>query len=292
MKIKVHYQGLDSNFDEWINVFKNIDVAEGIKASISLKSYPWFQSKIKSNEYTSLCGCGKMCYVSNILTKEYGCHRFTLPKSRSLRYKDTKGLNCVYSKSHKKLIILGQNDTIFGGGTRVWSGLYYKRIDRDENCKYYQLIVDGFIHQFENIVKCTNIPKDLNKIIVEYYFIPDDHEWTQATKADKDGKFIRDMYNDCFKSHSGCVCVNNDNDIFLFGGGVKGKMKTNDILRLNIETNKLEYLTNIKCPGSCDLFAVFCTKSQKIHLFARNFCLHASISLKTLNNASSVVIDE
>ena len=288
MKVKVHYPGWQEKFDEWIDVIKNIKETNGI--GIDGKSNNDNSDVNNKHLLTSLCCCDKKCYFSKweshghkkVDGSEKYCqfHRITLPKCQSLRPKGLQGLNAVYSKSKNKLIILGSNFVLnpYARSLQSWSGLYYKYIDDPCHC-----LVNGFIHRIKKF-----IPTDLHKIIFDYYFIP---HWSHAIKTDKNGKFVRNMFAEHFQSNSACVVVNNDNDIYIFGGNT-GIIQSKDILRLNIATNTLRRVLDVKYPLSCNSFAVFCKKSRRIHLFATNFSRHVSISLKKLNKAASVLIDE
>ena len=175
--------------------------------------------------------------------------------------------------------------------------MHYKTINYDNQS---HLIVKGFIDKIGKDINTIfiNIPKDIFEMVYKYYYIPDDIEWTQLVKYDKNNKYMRNMFSDYLYVGSGCVIVNNGNDIFMFGGQAKPEgLHTNDIFRLNITTNVLRRLTDIKCP-SCEKgmivnwYAVFCTKSEQVHLFHRSSDVHVAISLETLNNAPSVIVDE
>ena len=317
MKIRIHYSGWSDKYDEWIN----IDVTNGDhdtgdvkKSDMSTTDYDEMKKYADINciTVTSLCDCNDKCLLSYYAKEKsfanLNYHRLTLPKTQSMMVKPLDGLSAVYSKTEKKIIILGSNnrslESIRGSRRRsLWRGVYCKRICRDKVYKDYKLIVDGFIHQFETIAHAmmdnynynynifVNIPKDINEMILKYYFIPDDHDWTQAIKKDKKGKFMANMFGDHFYVDSGCVMVNNDRDIFIFGGTNRYD-KIRRILKLDIETNILRRLTNIECPSASTWYPVFCKKSQNIHLFSTSFDNHWSISLQTLNNATSVVLDE
>ena len=133
-----------------------------------------------------------------------------------------------------------------------------------------------------------NISKDINSMILKYYFIPNDHDWSQAIKKAKNDKFIGDRFSDHFEADSGCVIVNND--IFILGGSHKGS-KLRSILKLDVATSILRRLTSIEYPSATDWYPTFCTKSQNIHLFDTSFDNHWSISLQTLNSTASIVLD-
>ena len=279
MKIKVHYVGLFDRFDEWIDITTtacDMNISE-----------------------TSLCDCIEQCYFSQNgvfiyrSRKLQKLHRIALPKSQSLRFTSMKDFNAVYSKCHEKLIILGANNESNNGPRARWSGLYYKHINGDLNYTDYkcQLIVNGFINQIDKNINnlFINIPKDINRMIFNYYFWPNDDEWTRAIKKDKNGAFIQDKYKDYFCLHSGCLIVNNGNHIFIFGG-TKNRNKTGDIFKFNVGSHVLERLTDIKT-SLANWNAVLCQKSQVVHLFERDMSSHVSISLRILNNASTVVVE-
>ena len=213
-----------------------------------------------------------------------------------MRYKGLKQMKALYSKSEKKMIILGRNGSTMNLlQKQLWSGLYYKRINYD--CKDYQLFIEGFIHRL-----FITFPKDLIEMIFKYYYIPNDDEWTQATKTNKNGVFIRDMYgniSDHFRLDAGCVLVNNDKDVFMFGGKQNKTQRemviSNVIFKLDIENNILTRLSDIQCSPmnkKALWHAIYCQKSKRVHIFDKQFSLHASISLQVLNNAASVVVDQ
>ena len=167
------------------------------------------------------------------------------------------------------------------------------------------MIVHGFIHKIEQSINdiFVNIPQDLFDMISKYYFIPNDKEWTQAVKTDKNGKYVRDLYRDYFYLHSACALVNDDNDIFIFGGNDHKQTKsdndhekdeiivTNEIFKLDTNKNVLTRLKDVKCPQDGLWYGVFCKKSKRVHLFERKMTVHKSIPLNVLNNASSVIVD-
>ena len=302
MKIKIHYQGWSTDQDEWIDVFNSKD--KGKEDKDCLKDDDHDNNELS---LTSLCDCNEKCRV---LSKKY--HRIALPKCQSYYHycKYSNGWNAIYSKREKKLMVFGRSYSC----SLTWSGLYCTRYHD------YQLIVDGFIHHFEKNIRfgdcCYShsysyhyniIPNDLKQLIFKYYYISDNDEWTQAGKIDKSGEYMQNRYKHHFLSKMGSVIVNDDNDIFIFGGNIKmskisrrqkykgrkkHKKKKLAILRMNVVTGDIQGLKDIKYPiidgGS---YAVFCNKSQSIHLFARNFGQHLSIPLKSLNNASTVLID-
>ena len=323
MKIKVHYQGWDEKYDEWIDISK--ETSEDDLASIEIAKKNKDSPQLGAVSRTSLCDCKGVCFWSQFIYKNKRSfskyHRIALVKSQSIRYKSLKGVNAVYSQSENKLIILGSSENYQHCGNRdEWSGLYYKSIhhqhlyhdDVTQLKQYdYRLLVNGYVHGVEENIShlFINIPNDINQIIFKYYYIPNDKQWTQAEKMllltsdghDHDDKnynyrFERDLFANHFYFGSGCVVANNGDDIFIFGGqkGYDGTQSL-DILKLNIKTNVLTRLTDIKCP-SCQnkeslWYAVLCTKSKNIHLFHRTFIIHAAISLERLNSAKSVVVD-
>ena len=204
-------------------------------------------------------------------------------------------MKAVYSKSHKKIIIFGCNTAFPQKNSKIaWCGLYHKCINRDRDYKDCISVVGGFVRQFETMIDniFVNVPKDINEMILNYYFIPNDSEWTPATKKDKNGKFTGNMFNNHFYKNSGCVLVNNDNDIFIFGGTLR-YIITSEICKLNIATNTLQRLTTVTCPRIFDSwYPIFCNQSQNIHLFDTRFKKHFSISLQTLNTAETAVLDK
>ena len=222
MKIKVLYIGCDNKYNEWINI--NSDVTTDM----------------------SLCDCVDKCVFSHNLQESLNEHRLTLPNTQSKWSKHLNGLNAVYSKSYKKMIIFGCNTQFpCDNSTRKWRGFYYKYLDRDRDYKDYKLITDGFIRQFETMVDNTfvNIPKDIHEMIFRYYFIPNDDDWTQATEKDN-AKFIDDMFSNHFYKDSGCVLINNDNDIFMFGGTLRN---TNQRHILNVICSKCFWMVDEYC---------------------------------------------
>ena len=115
---------------------------------------------------------------------------------------------------------MGDNWLYNGTINSDFSGVYYNSINRD-NINNSQLVVNGFIHDHMHDNETSinnNIPKDIIKIIFNYYFIANDNQWTQITKQDKNGKFIKNMFGDSFHGKSACVMVNHGDDIFMFGG--------------------------------------------------------------------------
>ena len=279
MKINMHYneKWSGNKGDEWIDLFNRKQ-----ENQLLLKS---------------LCDCNEKC------NDKY--HEIGLPKCQSYFGKYPIGWSAIYSKSAKKLCVFGQCINV------NWSGLYWKGYQE------YKLIVDGFIHEFEksntfsdynySYSYCYNyniIPNDLKQLIFQYYVSPNNNEWTQARKMAKNGIHIKSLYGYHFMSNMGSVIVNDDNDILLFGGCItrmtepeskkkkkrrkRRKRRRRGILKLNVITGDMQRLTDIVYPIRHDgSYAVFCNKSQSIHLFTRDFAEHYSIPLQSLNNSST-----
>ena len=314
MKIKVHYQGWDKKYDEWIDITTEIS-HEDLKSIVIAKenaAYP----KLGDVSRTSLCDCKGQClwtqsiYKNNKVFLKY--HRIALLKSQSIRLKSLKGVNAVYSQSKNKFILLGSTDGYDHYGNRhEWGGLYYKRIHHDHSYhdtvtqfskSDYKMLIYGFVHNVQQNINhlFVNVPKDICQIIFKYYYFPNDKQWTQAEKISIDEKnnlkFERNLFVNHLCIRSGCVVVNDGDDIFIFGGqkGYNGD-QSDDIFKLNIATNVLRKLTDIKCPfygqEKSLWYAVLCKKSQNIHLFHRRYIWHGTISLARLNCAESVVVD-
>ena len=306
MKIKIHYKGWEDKYDEWIYITTDyINIPCVSLDELQLEGHESHDTsintgveKICKKKLNSLCDCNDKCYFTkkeiNINNKNSNDrHRIALANSQSMRSVTLNNLNAVYSKYHKKLIILGSNKLYNSGNiNRGFGGVYYNSINRD-NINNCEKVLNGFIHMHENKTN-INIPKDIISIIFKYYFIANDNQWTQLTKQDKNGKFIKDMFSNCFYYDCACVLANHGDDIFMFGGrGDKARLYKRDIFKLNITTNCLHRLTFIQCPQfNCIPYVVFCTKSKNVHLFNAQFSKHVSISLKRLNNAASVVVDD
>ena len=305
MSIKIRYYKQDTfetnnRDEEWIQVTKEECVVP--------QQHIVYTTKEDDTSLSSLCNCRKSCCIDDFLctyVKEFAkIHRIGLPKSQSIRGKYLRECNALYSKPQKKMIIFGHNGSYSSNSNkdRIWSGLYYKSInvggEYNYNYKDYQSLVSGFINRCQKSIDKI-IAKDLYQMIFEYYFVANDKEWSQAIKTDKNGAFLRDKYVDYFCWNSAYVLVNHGNDIFIFGGLNGYKEYSTDIFRLNITKNVLRRLTNIKCPDYESLSglefelwsAVFCKKSQNVHLFIKAHVAHFVISLKTLNQASTVVVD-
>ena len=279
MKIFVHYNGCLSKCDEWIRI-----------------------------SLSSLCNCTDKCHFLNdkyyakrgwsklkpIKAQFSQFHRIALPKTQSLWNQYLNGFNGIYSKYREKMILFGRNDKC--------CGVYFKHKMRydEKKCK---LIVFGVCRQSEN--EKMFIPKEIRQLILKYYAGPSDEKWQNVCKKHKNGTIIRDMFNDAFYLHSGFILANNDNDIFIFGGEMSKCHQGGDhlfkhsncILKFNIAANELVRLTDIQCPEYSDgekvdgWHAVLCQKSKQVHLFAKTLYKHFSISLQTLNNSKSVLVD-
>ena len=297
MKILVRYYGWSSDYDEWIDIIagsNNVNY-DNINSSGSINT----RAPSTGNVETSLCDCSEQCDFWDIDTAEnMYCHRIALPRTQSLYAKSLDGLNGVYSKNHQKMILFGHTQSQIL--TRQWGGVYYK-YQNEYSRKSCQLIVCGVIRQeFETKFKLL-MPNDLYNLIYKYYFIPTDKDWQYMIKKDQNGKFMKDLYCDEFNHKSGFVLVNDDNEIFIFGGQRKQtdnylntKFKEQSILKLNTSTNHLNRLENIKCPPSRDAtwYAVYSRKSKNVHLFTQTFDQHFCICLSELKDAPSKLVDK
>ena len=322
MTLSVHYAGWPTKWDETFRVTIEKDTLENGRCSV---------------QASSICDCTTGCYLLDDKTREsYGImpetywkkgdfmyHRITLPRTQSIRSKSLTGCQAIYSKIQQKMLILGPNNVYLR--TERWSGIYSKRINdkhlqiannkdntingKVEEEEYFELIVNGFIHEFEQKkVKHDDykdnifIPKDICNLVLKYYYIPSDKEWQLIERHER---------FDRIHHQSARVLVNNDNDIFFFGGqdmnpnNLYGSTKMQNIIfRFNFNTNEFRQLTNIKFPPQfdtifeshgtvtlCNLHAVFCKQTQSIHLLETVQGIHCSIQLSLLNQAQSLLLD-
>ena len=307
MMIFVHYiKWVDSKWDEWINVTSNIEkhVYDDAKQNNNIAA--GFEKIVENT--SSLCDCIDICV--------YKTHKISLARSQSLYCKDLKAFCGLYSKYHKRMIILGTNSRY--RHAKSFEGIYCKEIN---NMTRYEcdLIVSGFIRQFENQQSKSNVfnntkgfyvPKDLHSMILKYYLITSGQDWKHILeKRDQcfdfiaDDRFIVINLNNANKNSS---LYNNNNDkyinIFVFNRrGNHNKEDHNLIMQdketfvtriqIDIETNtyKIEYLANINPPFIKHTYnrychVVFCTKSQAVHVFTNQFDKHYSISVESLFN--------
>ena len=193
------------------------------------------------------------------------------------------------------MIILGYNCE--AKRKSQWCGVYYKYINQHKS-KHCELIVNGFVHRYEtdNNKQQLFIPNELRQLIFKYYYFANDKEWTFLEQRCPSQN--KEANKDSFYLDSGYALVNDDNDIFIFGGrrGRYYHLQRN-IFKYNISSNQLRRLTNIDCPktgsgSSMEYFhAVYCKKSQMVHLIQTNYAKHVSISLSQLNAAESVLVD-
>ena len=238
-------------------------------------------------------------------------HEIALPNTQSLFARHLNGTNGIYSKSYEKMIIFGCCKKEFATNVDdTFSGIYCKSKNKHGygyNINYCGLIVYGFLRQFELQLQSLEkllIPNELRGIIVKYYFVPDDKHWQQLISTNKDGYFDANIFGDYFYKDCGFILVNNDIDMYIFGGNDEmitytfGSNKdVVSIYKFNLITNELRLLTDIQCPKlesyvqvPCTWHAVFCKKSQSVHLFQRRFKAHVCISLQKLINSSSVFV--
>ena len=102
--------------------------------------------------------------------------------------------------------------------------------------------------------------------------------------TDKNGKFVGDIYQGNFSYDCGFALVNNDSDIFIFD------YKYGRIFKMNMNTNEMRCLVDIKCPSlTWGWHAVFCRQSKNVHLFSQTLRHHVQIGLSALNTSRSDV---
>lgn len=241
-------------------------------------------------------------------------HRIAFPGSQTLRTRCLRGTTGIYSKSHRKMIIFGSATCDCSLG---FNGMYCKYVnDEYIGCNYsdqeiycFQLIVYGFIRQFEmncnyNYNYNLQIPNDLYNLILKYFGKPSDAEWTLLSwtmkiKGCQHGYVQpwtdKDKYS-LFRNDFAHLLLNDDNDIFIFGGYTQGSRDSplDNICKYNIEKNELLFLNHVRCPpvhvstihnGKFNGWkAVFCKQTQTVHLFSLGNCSHFSIPLSILNN--------
>ena len=339
MHIYVHYVGWTVQWDEWVYISEDMNLyssqeldrlkttmeSELLKSWRHQDDHDWFKDTVihdvhsvaideiinKLKNGTSICDCSGKCIYHAIkskvktfassITKECNkCHRIALAQTKSLEDKSLRNLHGLYSKNAKTMIILGHNGE--SEEEKMFGGLYCKRLYYDENnCRY---IINGFIKQFEQLF----IPKDLRQMILKYYFIPNDKNWTCMTKKDKNGELIP-LPNDAAFQVMSCYTVINDPNlsdnkhitIYKFGSYSSSTLYASNrdaINRIDIDVEthsyKITQLTSIKCPklshNQSFAHVVFCQKSKTIHLFEKAFARHYSIKLQTLTNAQTVQI--
>lgn len=108
---KIHYQGWSDNYDEWIGISKD-----------------------------EMCDCEYKCKDDK--------HQFTMVSTQSLFRLEKKGQQAIYSKKHKKLMIIG----------RDYGLLYYKYINYEWHDYYNKFDLNGN----QSYYKCNKNIKNIN----------------------------------------------------------------------------------------------------------------------------------
>ena len=314
MDIFIHYQGLKPERDESIHVTRDSDLYSSESNANENANENGNKHRhvyeTKCQDMSSLCDCNEKCWLTTRKHRRNKlryrkCHMIALPLSQSMVCKALHNFRGLYSKNRQKMIIVGGSYDKMPMENK-FGGIYYKYMNPNhDNKNQVEMIVNGFIHKFENDCNSNyncnyNIPKELCQMIFKYYCQPSDKEWQYGMRLDENGLLpfmnFKNKYPRLYQ-HSGYVLVNNDNDIFILGGKNQPYRSSNTyISKLNVESWKLERLANVQCPKVPKMgeafnfcwYTVFCKKSQMIHTFAihHKSCAHFSIHLDVLNSAT------
>ena len=337
MRVKVHFDGWSNKWDEWLRI--NVD-SHSIK-NIACDCTTYCVHLIERNEEEQGDDNGSEAGKGGKKGK-WKQHMIAMPRSQSTYWRTLCGTSSVYLEKYGQMMVFGHNNKTANVG--CWHGIYCKRMNNykhstslinysdngsgNENNdynnyssryknekKYFELIVLGFVHQFEmkleGLIK-ARIPMDLCNIILKYYFIPSDKEWQAQEECYNDNKFESLVHPYC-----GYVSIYNGElyDIFLFGGRkILSHIPTQYIIHIQIYNDdkykndknqigyKIETLKNIKSPffgwttnyqlyWKDDWHAVFAEQTRTVHLIRNNHFetpKHVSIALSELLNDCQV----
>ena len=166
----------------------------------------------------------------------------------------------IYSGRHGVILIFGGCSS----APTYFDHIYALRIGADH--RNDEKLVIGFIRNIQSIHKLF-IPQSIGQLVLKHYFIPNDKEWRML-----------DIKLPTTLSNFGCVLMENQEDVLLFGGCTRSRFgaqlkvlpveeqMSNVIYRYNIAENSFHEMKR-KCPIYGQFHAVYCSVSQTVHLF-------------------------
>ena len=240
--VKVHYEGFDSKWDEWIDILKKEDGSS-------------------LDGFGVICDCIGMCRTSKLYHRIAPAFTQSIIDRFNQERREKEGdlflsAHFFYTSRYHRLYGILPNKNI-----------WYKKIYPKNRAMF---VIRGFINNncgvyIDNNRKIDNIIYDL---IMKYYFEYCDAKWN----IDKKNTYVRMPAR---WGKFGCLLLKNEKEALIFGGSIANLAHTSDIYKYNIGKCNLTRIIGVKHPSNLnnwDGFGVdmiYSSQHKSIHLLTK-----------------------